>query len=287
MKGVYFDLKRFAIHDGPGIRTAVFFKGCPLSCPWCHNPQGIAPSPEIGKFHGRCQSCGVCAEVCERGGDLDACTRCGRCVEECAHGARTAIGREESAEELLRRILRDRPFFEQSGGGVTFTGGEPLWQGDFLEECLRLCKENDLHTALDTSGYVVNRHVLEVALDADLILFDLKLMDDTAHQKYTGVSNTTIVENLRWLDHRHREIWIRVPIVPNLTGTDENMEAIAALVSSLKNTNRVHLLPFHRMGSALNRVDRKSGMWSPPTNQQLGRAREILRRHGLDVRLRG
>lgn len=279
MDGIYFDIKRYAINDGPGIRTTVFLKGCPLSCVWCHNPQGISPLAHIDFRESRCKSCGACAAVCEHGLRPNECSRCKRCVDACAFDARRTVGRSIAPEGLIHLVERDRPFFEQSGGGVTFSGGEPLMQPEFLRECLELCKSRGLHTAVDTSGYASARSLLGLLLATDLVLFDLKIIDPAEHAAYTGVDNAGILENLKLLDEKGAQIWIRVPFVPGITGSDENIEAIGEVVSRLKNVSRVSLLPYH--GLAAPRSIPK------PTDESLDRAKRILQRYGLDVYLKG
>ncbi len=286
MNGVYFDIKRYAIHDGPGIRTSVFLKGCPMSCVWCHNPHGISPSPSIRTLQNKCEDCGTCIRVCANDLAPDACIGCNRCVSECAFGGRQMIGETTTPEELISLVLRDKPFFEQSGGGVTFTGGEPLYQPEFLLDCLRLCKQSNLHTTLDTSGIGSTRLLGDIADFTDLILFDLKIMETRAHEKYTGVSNASVLKNLEFLDSHHENIWIRVPVIPEITGTDANLDAIGAFVSSLKNTRRLHLLPFHELGVFRTR-DYLGQLMSTPTAEQLKRARARLAGHGLDVHTMG
>lgn len=279
MDGVYFDIKRYAINDGPGIRTSVFLKGCPLSCVWCHNPQGISPFPHIDFREHRCASCGSCAAVCDSDLRPDACSRCGRCVDACAFDARRTVGRSIAPEALIRLVERDRPFFEQSGGGVTFSGGEPLMQPEFLLECLELCKKRGLHTAVDTSGHTSGETMLTLLPMTDLFLYDLKIIDPAEHEAYTGVDNAQILDNLKRLDASGAEIWIRVPFVPGITASDENMEAIGELVFGLQNARRVSLLPYH--GLAARRPI------AAPTQEALRRAKRILERYDLEVCLKG
>lgn len=295
MTGLVFNIQRYSIHDGPGIRTTVFLKGCPLSCTWCHNPEGLSAEPEILVVRERCVGCGRCAMVCpsqlaigshgEAITDRRDCIRCGRCVLACTAGARRLVGEEIEVEDLLAEAERDRPFYEETGGGVTFSGGEPLAQGEFLLASLAGCRERGLHSAVDTSGCADRDLVVEVAELTDLFLYDLKIMDEERHRALTGGPLAPIVENLRTLDGLDATLLVRIPLIPGVTDDPENLEAVARLVSSLENRHAVHLLPFHRTASdKYARLDRQ---WShadaalPP--EALDRAAALLRSHGLDV----
>jgi pyruvate formate lyase activating enzyme len=223
--GIVFNIQRFAIHDGPGIRTTAFFKGCPLRCWWCHNPESHKILPE--KING-CNT--------RRGFDQSFSMN------------KDEIGKEFSVDELMNEIVKDKIFFEESGGGITFSGGEPLMQSEFLTELLFECKSAGIHSTVDTSGYASTDIINKVAKDTDLFLYDLKLFNDDDHQKYTGVSNQTILKNLIQLDQLGRKIIIRIPIVPELTDTNENLFAIRGFISYLNNVIEVNLLPYHRAG---------------------------------------
>lgn len=224
-KGIIFNIQRFAIHDGPGIRTTVFFKGCPLRCWWCHNPESHKDLPE--KING----CNL-----RRGFDQSFSMD------------KDEVGKEISVDELMNEIVKDRIFFEESAGGVTFSGGEPFMQYEFLSELLGECKSAGIHSTVDTSGYASNEIVKKTAGNAELFLYDLKLMNDDLHQKYTGVSNQVILKNLIALDQLGRKIIIRIPIVPELTDTNENLFAIRGFISHLNNLIEINLLPYHRAG---------------------------------------
>jgi pyruvate formate lyase activating enzyme len=298
--GLIFNVQRYSIHDGPGIRTTVFLKGCPLSCTWCHNPEGLSPEPEILVVTERCVGCGECAKVCpsppvvgpqgEAISDRRDCVRCGRCVLACTADARRLVGRELSVDELIAEVERDRPFYDQTNGGVTFSGGEPLAQGDFLLACLAACRARGLHSAVDTSGCAEPGLLLEVSSLTDLFLYDLKIMDAGRHAELTGGALEPILENLRALDARGAAIWIRFPVIPGVTDGSENLEALGRFVSSLANTRVVHLLPFHRTASdKYARLDRRwpLGDLTASVPEALADAAAVLSGHGLDVRSGG
>jgi len=223
--GIIFNIQRFAIHDGPGIRTTVFFKGCPLRCWWCHNPESHKILPE--KFDG----CNL-----RRGFDQSFSME------------KDEIGKEISVDELLNEIIKDRVFYDESSGGVTFSGGEPLMQPEFLIKTLKECKSNGIHSVIDTCGYASSEIINEIAPYADLFLYDLKLMNDEEHEKYTGVSNQLILKNLVNLDQLGKKIIVRFPVVPEITDTKDNLLAIRGFISYLKNLIEINLLPFHRAG---------------------------------------
>ncbi len=294
--GVVFDIKRFALHDGPGIRTTVFLKGCPLSCWWCHNPEGQSATPDISYLRHLCVRCGACVEACPENArtlsdgvlrDTARCTVCGTCVEACPSGALEKIGLRLTVEELMREIEKDTPFYDESGGGVTFSGGEPLAQPDFLRDLLDLCGERDIHRAVDTCGFADPNALRSVARQTDLFLFDLKLMDPDRHLEYTGESNVLIVSNLRMLAAMGKEIHIRIPVIPTLTDAEENVEAIGRFVSALPGPPSVTLLQHHRtaMGkyARFHMEKRLPEGLEPPPPEELRQIASRLVDHGLDV----
>jgi pyruvate formate lyase activating enzyme len=300
LTGLVFNLQRYSIHDGPGIRTTVFLKGCPLGCAWCHNPEGMSPRPEIVGVESRCAGCGECRRACPFGVSLsgegalparhEQCQLCGACVEACPTGARQMIGRTMTVPEVLQEILRDRIFYESSGGGVTFSGGEPLLQPHFLCALLEACRAHGLHTVLDTTGFGCTEHLLAAAALSDLVLYDLKAFDETQHRALTGVSNRGIRENLQALDRAHRNVWIRLPVVPGFNDDLAELKRIADFVAGLRSVTLVNLLPFHR--TALHKWKRLGlahsleGV-SAPSAEFMERAAETFTRMGLKTKAGG
>ncbi|MGD1993341.1 MAG: glycyl-radical enzyme activating protein [Anaerolineae bacterium] len=256
--GIVFDVKRFSIHDGPGIRTTVFLKGCPLNCLWCHNPESQASGPELMLRPNRCIHCGACVDACPHGAlswrqdephtDAERCTLCGACTEACYAEAREMVGREMTVEQVMRQIKRDVAFYDESGGGATFSGGEPLLQPDFLLALLQACQSQRIHTAVDTSGFAPWEILDRVRRYTDLFLYDLKLVDDARHRQTTGVSNAMILSNLRALSHHGHTIVLRVPIIPRVNDGDATVDRIGALAASLPALQQVDLLPYHPIG---------------------------------------
>ena len=257
--GTVLDIKRYAIHDGPGIRTTVFLKGCPLSCEWCHNPESQRERPEILYYEERCTLCGACVSSCTQGAiriaddrltlDQSLCIGCGDCVAACPNGARELAGRRMSVGQVIAEVDKDTLFYEESGGGVTFSGGEPLMQADFVRAVALRCAELEIHTALDTSGYASKEELMKVANVIDLFLYDVKTMDNAAHIAYTGVPNRTIIENLRTLDELGKRIWIRYPLVPGVNDDERSLLDLIDLITSMKSVERVNVLPYHRAGA--------------------------------------
>lgn len=259
MKGRIFDIRRYSIHDGPGIRTAVFLKGCPLHCLWCHNPEGVGPDLELMHRSSRCVRCCKCIEACPRRAvgrdargyieiDRKLCDLCGRCAAVCLSEAMQIVGRDMTAGEVAAEAEQDRAFFEQSGGGVTLTGGEPLHQPVFLDELVDRLNGKGLAVALDTSGYAPASVFERIVGQVSLVLFDLKVMDDVRHRKLTGVSNGPIIENFRMLGGMKTEAWVRVPLIPGATDGPDNIRAIIGLLLETGKVRVVGLLPYHRAG---------------------------------------
>lgn len=251
-----FDIQRNSFVDGPGIRTTVFFKGCNLRCQWCHNPESWLTRPQLMRYPTRCTACGTCAVFCpahaiakDGSTDPDACTQCGKCVLYCLNDARSLCGRLMTPEEVLALLLPDKPYYENSGGGVTFSGGECMLQIDFLETVLRLARENGLHTAIDTAGNVPFGSFERILPDANLFLYDVKCFTEKRHIEGTGVSNGQILDNLaQLLKKRNEAVWIRIPVIPGFNDDVSEMEKIASFLRSLPKPAKIELLPYHRLG---------------------------------------
>lgn len=266
--GLVFDVQRFSLHDGPGIRTTVFLKGCPLACRWCHNPEGMTAAPEIVVSPERCIGCGACVKACPHGlpsgiaggwvAGRERCDACGLCVDACPTEARRLAGRVVTVGELVGEAARDRVFFDQSGGGVTFSGGEPLHQAAFVLACLEALGERGIHTAVDTCGLVDRDDLLRAAGLADLVLFDIKHLDGGSHAEWTGAPNGRILANLEALARGTGTIWLRVPVVPGVNDGAENLRRTAEFAASLPGIERVSLLPYHEYG-----VDRRDRIGGP------------------------
>ena len=300
-RGIIFDIQRFAIHDGPGIRTLVFMKGCPLRCWWCQNPEGLSASKSLGYFEYRCNQFKKCIPSCPTSAlsfdgdrlviDRAACNGCGKCVEACPSGALSLAGREMDAEELVREVEKDVLLFDNSGGGVTFSGGEPLLQPAFLRDSLARFKVRGIHTALETSGYA-SPTVFESVIDyVDLFLFDLKLLDDAEHRKYTGVSNRLIKRNLTVLMSRKREgdVVLRFPVITGINDMEKNVDEFLRFVQGLKGIRRVDLLPYHDVSEKYRRLgmNYKMSAHAAPSEERLGMIRSKIEKIGLEVSVRG
>lgn len=269
------DISRFSTHDGPGIRTTVFLKGCPLSCVWCHNPETISPTPEIGYVARKCIGCGECVRVCPQGAhrmengahvfERARCVACGACAEVCLGDALTFYGREMTAAEVLTIVLEDRTFYEQSGGGLTLSGGEPLLQADFCAELLGMAKRKGLHTAVDTCGAGPWEAFEQVLPLTDLFLYDLKQTDPALHRKYTGADNALILQNLRRLSESGAAIEIRIPVIPGVNDDERFREEADALLSGLAGIRAVKRLPYNPYArSKYEAVGREEIPFHPP-----------------------
>ena len=241
-----FDIQKFSVIDGPGIRTTVFFKGCNLRCAWCHNPESQSARRELIFYRQRCTECGMCKSVCPS--SKADCTLCGRCAHYCQSRARELVGREIGIAELMEQIEGDRPFYESSGGGVTFSGGECMLQVEVLSHILQACKERGIHTAVDTAGDVPFEHFERILPYTDLFLYDVKCFDHERHRQYTGAGNARILENLRALSaHTEIPIIVRIPVIPGFNTDREELLRMAELLRPLR-LQAVELLPYHRMG---------------------------------------
>ncbi len=258
LAGMVFDIRKYSVHDGPGIRTTVFLKGCPLRCSWCHNPEGQARQPEILYRSARCIQCDTCLVLCPQGAvsrqdsltsiQPQKCDLCGLCIKECYAEALQIAGRSMSIQEVMSEIGQDLIFYEQSKGGVTISGGEPLLQPDFLLGLLQACKSIGIHTAVDTSGYASWEVLDRVRPFTDLFLYDLKLMDSERHRQHTGVPNEPILRNLKKLADKGHPLIVRIPIIPGINDDVENLAQTEEFLAGIATLQRVDLLPYHRIG---------------------------------------
>lgn len=277
MDGIVFNIQHFSIHDGPGVRTTVFLKGCNLKCYWCHNPESQNRNTEIQRIPSKCVGCGACLEVCPqfRNGKIalftDQCLQCGACADTCYADAITSIGYSVSPEEIFNEIKGDLDIYQKSGGGVTFSGGEPLLQHEFLLEVLKLCKEAGIHTAIETAA-LVSWNVLEKVLPyLDLVLCDLKMLDEEKHKAATGQGNALILENIIKMSERGTNLIIRTPVIPDFNDSEKEIQAIANFVSFLPRKHTLELLPFHNLCAgkyeALNRKFQAGDLQEPKKDQ--------------------
>lgn len=296
-----FDIKRYAINDGPGIRLAIYFKGCSLRCAWCHNPESIAPQAQKLYTAERCIGCGECVKVCPQQAleltqegvrtDPQRCTLCGNCARVCPTKALEISGEEKSIDELMTIIEREQHLFDQSGGGVTVSGGEPLLFPDYLFELFDRCGERKIHRALDTAGHVPEKNLLAAADCTELFLFDLKLIDGERHQRFTGVDNRLILSNLRALATTRAQIQIRIPLIKGINTADADLKEFAEVIADLPGEKKtVALLPYHAI--AVHKYRKLGSNYpedalQPPEQQDLARAIDCFSNHGLSASVGG
>ncbi|MHC6178919.1 trans-4-hydroxy-L-proline dehydratase activase [Clostridium sp. JNZ X4-2] len=293
------NIQKYSIHDGPGIRTTVFLKGCPLNCWWCHNPESQKSGLEIMFFKEKCKGCGLCLEKCPQKAiefvdgypvtDERKCTLCGKCSDFCTSNAREIVGKEMAVKDLMKEIIKDEVFYDESNGGVTFSGGEPLIHADYLNNVLKACKNRGIHTTIDTSGYADWQQFEKIIDNTDLFLFDIKHMSNEKHFKYMGVGNTVILENLKKLSERGSNIYVRMPIIAGVNDDDENIDAAVDFISKL-NIIQVNLLPYHKMGMdkyrRLNRKYKLSGL-ETPWDKVMNKIADKFKKAGIKIKIGG
>ena len=299
MTGIIFDIQRYSVHDGPGIRSLVFMKGCPLNCKWCSNPEGQKSYPETRFIATKCvgeEECRIpCVEICPEGAintlkdgkpitDRALCRGCGKCVETCLYGARQLSGKSITVEALLKEILKDEAFYQNSGGGITLGGGEPLSQFEFAKEFLRECKGRTLHTAVETCGFVTWTQFEEILEFIDFFYYDIKVLSKERHRQLTGVSNSIILENARkLLSIGEAQVVIRIPVIPGYNDSDKNIGAIAKFVFEAGG-DKIELLPYHRLGAAkYDQLDKEYGLKGvhEPNDELMQRLSYIVRSTGV------
>jgi pyruvate formate lyase activating enzyme len=298
--GLVFNIQKYSIHDGPGIRTTVFLKGCTLRCWWCHNPESQSPDPELSLIANHCIRCGQCVAVCPFGDnrpepilphvDRQRCIRCGQCVQVCTTGASEMVGQAMTVDDVLAEIVKDRIFYDDSAGGATLSGGEPLMQAEFCRQVLAACRAAGIHTAVDTCGAVPYEDLLSVAPLTDLFLYDIKVMDETRHREHTGAANRVILDNLRALGQRHDNIWLRVPVVPGLNDTAHDLREIARFAASVPGIRQCNLLPYHALGHG--KTQRLGGGDRPvpvgtPSGETIEALADAVRGFGWKVQIGG
>ncbi|MFA9392120.1 MAG: glycyl-radical enzyme activating protein [Prolixibacteraceae bacterium] len=259
MKGIIFDIQRFSLHDGPGIRTTVFLKGCPFECVWCSNPESIHPKPQLAYDFNKCSQCLDCIEVCPTGAlsnsdgqlhvDFDLCNTCGKCVRKCSFSALKIYGEQMSSDEIIQEVLKDESYFKNSGGGITLSGGDPLFQFNFTFELLTKAKENGLNTCLETEGFAPPEQFRKILPLVDLFYFDYKLTDEELHLKYTGKSNGKVLNALQFLCENKANVVLRCIVVPGINDTEEHFQAIAQLSHRYEAIQGIQIMPFHSFGS--------------------------------------
>lgn len=297
---IIFNIVHGSFVDGYGIRTTVFLKGCPLRCLWCCNPEGQAAHPEIKFIPANCNRCDNCLEVCPVNAiskaadstikiDRALCTNCGKCIDVCYTGALDFFGKRMTLDEVLTIVKKDEPFYRESGGGVTIGGGEPTLQSAFTLELIRECKKNYIHTAVDTCGYTTTDEGFQVLVEVDLLLFDLKGINIAEHKNNTGVSNEIILENLKKLNDMGKPIIIRMPIIPDLTDSAENIESTGQFLSALQSVERVDLIAYHEYGRIKHEQLGREYCLNKGriTEEELDDIRYTLENHGLSVQIGG
>ncbi len=298
-KGIVFNIQKYSLHDGPGIRTTIFLKGCPLKCLWCHNPESIRVDREISYSKNLCISCGECMKACpvdavklhreESILDREVCIKAGECAEVCPTNALEIVGKEMTVDEVVKEIEKDKVFYQESGGGVTFSGGEPLMQWEFVYEIAKVCKEQGIHTAIDTSGHVKWEAIDQVRKVIDLFLYDVKHLDTDRHMEMTGVSNLRILENLERLAYLKEKVYVRIPIIPGMNDEEDHLRALGKWIASM-GLKEVMLLPYHKTG--MDKYERIGWKYQipdvpEPRDEEMQRMKKKFQEEGITVKIGG
>lgn len=298
MSGLIFNIQRFAIHDGPGIRTTIFMKGCPLSCWWCHNPEGISPFIELMWTRYKCIHCQSCVTICSNKAlifeqdklilDKSRCSLCGKCAQVCPTNSLKLVGQYVEPEDILKELEKDTMYFDQSDGGVTFSGGEPLFQIDFLLQVLPKIKSRQIHITIDTSGYVNTEDLERILPYVDLFLYDLKIINQTKHVQNTGVGNDIIKKNLRFLISKKKNVIVRVPVIPQVNDSPQDIDELATFVRSLDSDLEIDLLPYHDVSEKYQALWRKTKSSTTENLTQIAYDIKVkLESQGLRVKIGG
>jgi pyruvate formate lyase activating enzyme len=301
LKGYIFDIKKFSVHDGPGIRTTLFLKGCPLNCVWCHNPEGIQKEPELWYFPNKCMHCSLCVQACpvealsisEKDEQFrininhELCDSCGLCVEICPTQALLFDGREMDHKDAVNALLEDKSFYDESGGGVTLSGGDPVYQFQYALEILKECKARGVHTAIESALYCPSSVLQKLIPYTDLFICDLKIFDDEKHLEYTGGSNKIILENLKYLSASGKKILVRTPLIPHFSGSDENLKAIGTFLLSLEGRVQYELLNYNSLAMSKYQIRNEKNdsirEAKPFSDAQLKSWQTMLADLGLDM----